>query len=82
MILFSMEVSSGFEIAFALYPRNILCFFHAMDRKGLAFEFRCEATKVGVEFGIQIRDNQSGTTLGAEEREWTKGLRVDLCKGS
>jgi hypothetical protein len=30
-------------------------------------EFPYEATKVGVEFGLQIEDNPLGATLGAED---------------
>ena len=40
--------------------------FHAIDRKSFAFELACEATKIGMEFGLQIGDNQPGATLGAE----------------
>jgi len=34
--------------------------------RALPFDFPYEATKVGVEFGLQIGDNQLGATLGAE----------------
>ena len=42
-------------------------FFHAIDRKSFAFELACEATKIGMEFGLQIGDNQPGATLGTED---------------
>src|SRR5437667_12805070 len=38
-----------------------------MDRKSFAFELAREATKIGLEFGLQIGDNQPGATLGAED---------------
>ena len=40
--------------------------FHAVDRQGFAFELTGEATKIGMEFGLQIGDNQPGAALGAE----------------